>query len=697
MASLRDQLLAAFAVEYRDHVEAIRAILARASAGEAADLRDAFRRAHSLKGAARAVDMPAVEAAAHAMESGFAGLMEEGHVTSAEAGRIASDLDAIQRMVEAHYQEGARPAEAPGDPPAATTTEFVRINAQQLQVLSVSMHELTAGLDMMDPGAERLANLAARAEGLARLLERASTHGDAGGRDVDGLAQEARMVARGLATATRQQRDAVRHSLAAAGRVRSDIELLALVPAGNVFAGLEEMVRNIAAELGRLVKVTVDGLDVQADRGLLQALRDPVIHLLRNAVAHGIEPPAERRAAGKPETGEIALTIRSRAGRLELAVTDDGRGPDLRRIEEAAVRQGLLGARNTGQAAPSADRLLALVFEPGFSTAETVDKVSGRGMGLSVVAEAARRAGGGAMMSRRLPWGAEILVSTPLSASRQPVLVAEVGEQVYGLPSRAIERVVHARSSALQVVDGRQVLMLDSEGNKVGVPVVSLRRMIGGTGGAGEESETVSIAVLRQGEQRLGVRVDALSDVRTLTVSQLAHDDVDELVQGAVQLDQRQVGVVINPEALMRRYFRDEASLGAPVEAVRAGSQARRRTVLVVDDSVTTRTLEKSILEANGYSVLLAVDGVDALDRLRASAVEIDLVVADVEMPRMDGFQLLAAMKNDRKLSSLPIIMMTSRASPDDVRRGMDLGADAYLVKQTFDQRELLDAIGQLL
>jgi two-component system chemotaxis sensor kinase CheA len=164
-----------------------------------------------------------------------------------------------------------------------------------------------------------------------------------------------------------------------------------------------------------------------------------------------------------------------------------------------------------------------------------------------------------------------------------------------------------------------------------------------------------------------------------------------------VQLEHEQVAVVINPEALLRRYARNE--LGLRSAAVRAPVQAKaaRRTILIVDDSVTTRTLEKSILETHGFDVMLAVDGIDALNRLRSSTVTVDLIVADIEMPRMDGFGLLAALKGDSQLARIPIIMMTSRAAPDDVRRGMELGADAYLVKQTFDQRELLSTIGQLL
>jgi two-component system chemotaxis sensor kinase CheA len=694
MADIREQLLAAFEVEYREHVDAIRDALQRASAGEPVNVREIFRRAHSLKGAARAVDLPEIEEAAHAMESAFAEVMEQGgQVHPGLAGRVTGNLDAIERRAAAVYNRA--PPDNPTDaaPSEQAPTEFLRVNAGRVQQLSTAMHDLSANLDMLDIDADDLRGIQVRADSLARMLERPGLHLE----DAARLAQEARAIARGLYSAVRDHREISRRSALAAGRLRDEIERIALVPASTVFAGLETMLRDMADEIGKRVDVRIEGLDTQADRLLLQSLRDPVIHLLRNALAHGMETPLDRHSMGKPERGEIGLRVTARAGKLEIAVYDDGRGPDLRRIEEVALQRGLILPRAEREAPPTAERLLAIVFEPGFSTAEAVDRVAGRGMGLSVVAETARRAGGGAFMRRRMPYGAEVVISTPLSAARQPVLLAFEGEQIYGFPTRALEKVLHVLPEQIERLDGREVIKFVVDGNQVVAPVVSLGLVLGATGAVGKDTDFVNMAVMRLGDQRLGVRVDAFSDVRTATVAALTHPDVDDLVQGAVQLEHEQVAVVINPEALLRRYARNELGLRAAV--VRAPVQAKvaRRTILIVDDSVTTRTLEKSILETHGFNVVLAVDGLDALDRLRSSTVAIDLIVADIEMPRMDGFGLLAALKGDAQFGRIPIIMMTSRAAPDDVRRGMELGADAYLVKQTFDQRDLLSTIGQLL
>ena len=702
MADIRELLLAAFEVEHREHVDAIRDALVRARAGADVDIREIFRRAHSLKGAARAVDLPEIEEAAHVMETRLGEAMDaDGAIDKAGLDEIASLLDTVERHAAILYRRddavntdlGAEPSQ-PAAAPASI--EFLRVDAAQVQRLGVAMHELSANLDFLDH-TTTLRDLAARSEALARLLERAPA--DRGREDTARLIQEARALSRGMAAASRQHRESSRTSVNAAARLREEIERVALVPASTVFVGLDAMIRDMAAEAGLRVDVQMTGLETRADRLLLQTLRDPVIHLLRNAIAHGLESPMERLAAGKSDTAQIGLTIRARAGRLDLSVFDDGRGPNLRRIEEVAIRRGLLHERAPGETPPSADRLLALVFEPGFSTAQTVDRIAGRGMGLSVVAETARGAGGGAYMLRRRPWGTEVLISTPLSAARQPVLLTYDGANGYGLPTRSVERVIHTTVADLELLDGRQVVKLQIDGNQVVVPVVSLSQVLGRAmqgSPSGEESNFVNIAVLRQGDQRLGIRVDAFDEVRTATVVALTHPDVDELVQGAMQLEQDRVVIVVSPEALMRRYARNELTLRAMPDAA-AHKQKARRTILVVDDSVTTRTLEKSILEASGFTVILAVDGLDALDKLRGSTAVIDLIVADIEMPRMDGFQLLAALKSDTALASIPIIMMTSRADPADVRRGMDLGADAYLVKQTFDQTELLGAIGQLL
>jgi two-component system chemotaxis sensor kinase CheA len=382
-------------------------------------------------------------------------------------------------------------------------------------------------------------------------------------------------------------------------------------------------------------------------------------------------------------------------------VYDDGPGPDLARIEAAARAKGLLPPVGPDTPAPSPEEVLALAFEPGVSSAGAVDRLSGRGMGLSVVLQAVRGLGGSARLAARRPNGAEVIVSAPLSTARQTIVLVEAGGATYGVPSFGVVRLLRIGRSGLESVEGAPAARIEIEGQHVVVPVVAMASILNDAPAeALAPGGVISALLLARGERYVAFAVDALSDVREMAVEAVEAIGIDPaLTLGAGLLEDDTPVVALNPDGLVDRWLRDERRLAAaglglastPAEAPKS------RTVLVVDDSITTRTLEKSILESQGYRVLLAVDGVDALHILRSGEALIDLVVADIEMPRMDGFSLLQAIKADAALATLPVILMTSRDDPTDVRRGMELGAEAYITKQKFDQRELLATIGRIL
>ena len=696
MADIREQLLAAFALEHREHQTAIREALSRARQGETIDVREVFRRAHSLKGAARAVDRPEVEAAAHALETLFAPALETGVALSGEQiGQALAKLDEIERAVAPKQTEEKRQSESSSAGPAG---EFLRVAGQRVAQLSSTVHELSAEIDAGAHASDVAAALARDVQSLSRALDAALQNPAKAQQNLARLAQQARLLARQAGMAARSQSERSWAASRLTAQLREEVARVAMVSADTVFGGLGPMLGDLAREQGIAADLKVSGLSTEADRALLQSLRDPVIQLLRNALAHGGESAVERARMGKPEALEVSIALSARAGRLLLVVADDGRGPDWRRIEETAVARGMIGdISDTGM---SEDALASFVFEPGFSTAAQVEAIAGRGMGLSVVAEAVRRAGGAVHMRARRPFGTEFVLSTPLTAARQSVLLLEEGAARFGLPTYAVERVVETRLSALDLLSGRQTLSLELEGNQILVPVVPLNRITGvksmSSGGASGEDK-VTVAILRQGETRLGLIADAAQEVREATLVNFEAGHLPDINLAATQLDDGASAAVLDPEVIFQRFLRQDLDLAADRSAVRATDRGRKLTILVVDDSVTTRTLEKSILEAQGYGVMLAVDGLNALEVLKRDGAEIDLVVADVEMPRLDGFGLLETLKRDAALARLPVIMMTSRADQSDIARGLELGADAYLVKQSFDQRELLTTIRQLL
>ena len=734
MPDLRAQLLAAFEVEHRDHVEAVRRALA---APAEADLREMFRRIHSLKGAARAVDLPTIEDLAHRLEERLAEVMTEGSGLSPDmVDMIHMGLDAIEAQAAAERQGQAppdataaaealgrraqdaapppapAPAPAPGPPPppaneapgADKAPEYVRVDAELSQRLTEAMHQLSSDLQ----AEEGLADLVQRLKRDGRSLERLwpEVRGRTGhGRDAASLnAFEAglRSLIRDLSDLSRRQARTSWAVSQSAAVLREQVDEIALTPAENLLGDLARMTRDIAREQGVEVEVRFDGLEVRAERRVLQALRDPIIHLLRNAVSHGAEPPEARAKAGKPPRLQVGLAARARGGRLEIRVIDDGAGPDLSKIEAAAVARNLLPPRRRGDPRRTADEILALAFEPGVSVSDSVDRISGRGMGLSAVNQTLLALGGSVRLVQREPAGTEVVLSAPLSAARQTLVTLRAGDALYALPSFGVRGLLRLSGAEMEIVEGVPSARIQIDGSDIVTPVIPLRALLDDLPLAPPDpTKTVPAALLVRGDRRLLLSVDAIEDVRELTVQSLQDNRAHPgLSVGAALLDDDQPVLVLSAEALVERWVRNARRVSASALGLappQASESRAARTILVADDSITTRTLEKSILEAQGYRVILAVDGVDALNTLRSGAAVIDAVVADIEMPRMDGFALLQAIKADAGLADLPVILMTSRDDPQDIRRGLDLGAEAYITKQKFDQRELLATISRVL
>ncbi|WP_019904464.1 response regulator [Methylobacterium sp. 77] len=760
---IRQQLLAAFEVEHREHIDAIRAALAGAAEDIPPDWHDVFRRAHSLKGASRAVDLPKVEAVAHRLETLFERIVAgstaldrdatgavhlaldriEAHVATlkneADTPMPADALAALDHCLAAPSKAPAAPDQLPPSRPEPSTAgnpaqaspaksllqaeataeagSLLRVPADAVEALTRASHELTSALGAESVMADGLARLRRDAAALGRRAEalrgRRAPPGTIRPREPDSTEEmhaldamkaelrgfEAALLAlsRDAALLAQIRTGAIAAAEAASARIGREAERLALVPAETVFGAFPRALRDMAREAGREIDVSARGLDLPVDRAMLQSLKDPVLHALRNALSHGAETPEQRQRQGKSPALSISLDVAVRGGRLVIGIHDDGRGPDLRAIAATARARGLIG---TADGDP--DSLLALVFEPGFSTAAAVDTLSGRGIGLSVVADTVRRLGGSVQLEPRVPVGTSLIMHLPLSAARRTMLLVDVGASTFALPSASVERLLRLDRSTLGSAMGQIVVRLPREGDEdLSMPLVDLASLVGVKGDESRQDEgrPVTAVLMRAGGRSWAVRIDALRDVRTLLVMPAPPIGGDRrLIAGTVVLGGDTPVLVLDPEGLAARA--GEISHAAPEprsEGTGTAAAPRRSTILVVDDSITTRTLEKGILESAGYRVVVCVDGQDALDRLRAGIERVDLIVADVEMPRLDGFGLLKALRADEAFARLPLILMTSRGDADDVARGLGLGADAYLTKQTFDQRQLLDTIGQLL
>lgn len=639
----------------------MRAALDRAESGVDPDLRDLFRRAHSLKGAARAVELPAIETEAHQLESLLATQSDAGSLEQQTIAVIRAALDRIENEDDGPKEE---PASVGADPVRSEDVKLVRVRKAELDQLARDVGNLSTLLGWRSAHQHVLSDL-------ARLLAS------------EPPPYEVARAARTLAAMAREVANEEANLARALNEFEHNAQGVALAPVGDMLGGLDRMVRDLSTQAGKEARLRVDGGDLEADRRVLERLRDPLIHLIRNAVSHGIESPAVRLAAGKPASATVAVTISRSGGDLTIVVEDDGRGLDRAAIAKSAGLSGPL---------PPDPVLFAHLFEQGFSTAGTVDSISGRGVGLAVVAEAVRELGGRTQIAPAQDGsGTRAEIRVPPIAIRQMLLIVEAGGQQVGLPARAIRRLRRVTADQIETVS-KETYAAGPNGAKP-IRTVFLTDLIGGSA-PGSAATSWHAAELSGGEAPLLLLVDELVSSEPQLVQAASELAVAAPLVAGLVVQGDAVIPVLDPAAVSLA-LRHRPSTAVPV--AEPAAQTAPATILIVDDSVTTRTLERSILEGRGYRVLVAVDGQEALERLRANHAEIALVVADVEMPRLDGFGLLSAVRNDPMLANIPVVMMTSRDNPDDVRRGLDLGANAYVTKQTFEAGALLDTIARFV
>ena len=672
MKDIRQKLLATFQIEHRDHVEQIRSLLAMIEkttvqpAG--AELEEAFRRAHSLKGAARAVDLRPVEGLAHRLETLFSRIRQgvvvlDKNVASVVQQVLDASEDCVSALGESRPNTGFRPAlqaiervlgiepeaagasepEAAAPVPTFQSLETVRITARNFDGLlrsaggllteSQRQNQVTeqlnqmasqlAGMEKETECAHRAASASLRRLGAVREFSRLSSFLDSMERQVRSLSKQAGSVRR------LQQRSSwtMRHM---GKQLQRDIWQARMAPAESLFEGYRRMVRDLARGESKEIEFRAASTGVLADRRVLEALKDPLMHVLRNALSHGIEPPRGRAAKGKSPMGLVTLGIAAQGQRLTISIQDDGRGVDLARVAEVAVRQRILSEADAALRTPQ--ELSRILFRAGFSTSPTVTDLSGRGMGLSVVHEAVRRLQGEVELRPADGCGTSILLSAPLSISTHRLLLVSCAGASFAIPIHLIVRLHRIRLDSVQTMEGKPVILLDGQPT----PLFSMRQLLNLEQSlTSAQPDVLWVMVLRSSE-RVAVAVDAFLRETDAVIQDLgpAAGPAGK-VSGGILLEDGKVAFVLNLMALLDTSgHRDLPSIWEPHEPA---PEQRPASILVVDDSMTTRTLEKSILEAYGYRVRVAVDGVEALDQLRAEKA--DLVIADVQMPRMDGFR----------------------------------------------------------
>lgn len=774
------RLLPIFREEAREHIAAIATTLSELErvplAARPPLVETAFREAHSLKAAARAVGRREIERVCQSVESVFAALKRGALAPSpallealanaadaledflaaidaapeapalARAAALAAVLDAMleRAVADVPEQPVARPtvpslppsmpaasdapppptglprlpADVPPEPVVAgdavlshvgATPDTVRLSVQRLDTLLRQVEEMLAeklaalelvtqlgeAVGLLSEWKTKIRNIRTAVPALHSGPDRAAANlSREAMRQINAFLEEGEEQMRGLAgnlAMTRKLADADARRLASkVDRLLYDMKQILTLPCGSLLQLFPRVVRDLARDQGKAVSLAISGADLQMDRHMLEELKEPLLHLVRNCVDHGIEKPEARAAAGKPAHASITLAVTAvEGGKIEFAIADDGAGIATEKLAVVAKKAGFLREETTpvDEAA-----LLQLVFQSGVSTSPMITDVSGRGLGLAIVREKVERLGGTVAVETQRGRGTTFRLTVPLTLATYRGILVRLGERLFIVPTIGVERVVGVSRAAISTVENRPMLDIA----KSLVPLVRLHDVLelpGPPPGAATRTRLTAI-VLGTKTRRVAFEVDGIEGDHEILVKPLGRYLARvRNVQGASVLATGAIVPILNTDDLLK----SAAKLGrAPVsaEAPRAAGEMQQKSVLLVEDSITARGLLKNILEMAGYRVTTAVDGMEAWTALNLDAF--DLVVSDVEMPRMNGFELTARIRADKTLHDLPVVLVTALDSREDRERGVDVGANAYIVKGGFDQGRLIEAVRRL-
>jgi two-component system, chemotaxis family, sensor kinase CheA len=472
--------------------------------------------------------------------------------------------------------------------------------------------------------------------------------------------------------------------------LEQEIKRLRMLPLSTITSSFPRMVRDLAKQSRKEAVLITIGGETELDRRILEGIKDPLVHLLRNAVDHGIETPDRRRALGKSRTGEITISAEQYGKEVVIRISDDGAGLDLEAIRHAVSRQGRKDAATMTEA-----ELLEAIFSLGVSTSRMITDISGRGVGLNVVRNNIENLQGRIQVDYKPGSGTSFTLTLPLALTGTRGLLIRSAGQLFVAPITSVERTLSVRPEDIFTLEGRDTI----EYNGRPVTLVRLSDLLELPDRPISDNKRFPAIVMVVAERRMAFLVDELTGEQEVVVKDLGKQLARVAgIAGATVLGNGEVVLILNAADLMKLAvsFHKSSLLEDFQQETTPDVVRSAKCILVVDDSITTRTLEKNILEAAGYNVKIAMDGYEALAIVR-SADRPDLVVTDIVMPRMDGFDLTKNIKEDPQTSSLPVILVTSLDSPEDKERGIEVKADAYIVKSSFDQVNLLETIEQLI
>lgn len=763
------KLLVTFRIEADAHLQIMVSgllTLEKTSPAEQFSLVEAiFRAAHSLKGAARAVNLTQVEAVCRSLENVFSAVKEKRFIISPESiDLLLQATDTLERLLAIDDSEAGAlkpltgalirqldellsrplpkfftPAAGSGGPAspspshsapteagmraprsstpsrAATT---VRVSADKLDDVMRQVEELLLPCLSVGHRAEELGyastTLAAwkkqrlQVQPILRVVDRELTqnvgenNGSIGEHELPKLlkyldAEQMQMkVLEGQLTRLQRAAEQDQRLLTSlTDCLRQDIKEMQLLPFASLLQILPRFSRELARSQGKNLEMTIQGSELEIDRHILEEMRDPLIHLVRNCIDHGIEPSAVRVGKGKPPNGTITLACSQKdSGTVELLVADDGAGFDLGMVRAAACKLGVI---STEDAEHLGEReVAALAFQSGVTTSPIVTDISGRGLGLAIVQEKVEHLGGSVVIKSTPGAGTAFHISLPRTLANFRGLLVHSGEQLFVIPSTSVERVVRVAYQEIRTVENRDTILVD--GQPVSLVWLSDVLELPRHSESREATDCATAVVLGSGLLRVAFLVEAIVGEQEVLAKALVRPLIRvRNIAGASVLGSGRMAPVLNPADLLKSAVKRPSPTLASTRQFRPSKDEKteKQSILVVEDSITSRVLLKHILESAGYRVSTAVDGVDGFTTLKTGAF--DLVVSDVEMPRMDGFGLTAQIRAEKQFAGLPVVLVTALESREHRERGIDVGANAYIVKSSFDQSNLLEVIRRLI
>jgi two-component system chemotaxis sensor kinase CheA len=735
-------LRATFKVEADEHLQVIAAGLLTLEKTPLPDeqrslVETVFRAAHSLKGAARAVNFTEVESVCQSLEEVFAAWKRQESKPSPQAlDKVLRSLDAVTGILAApaaqqaadarpsflSRTETARPVEtfgsllsvnepvAPEKPAAEETVRIAvaKLDTQLLEAEEMLAAKLTTGqrasdlrelMERFGEWKKEWATVQPEVRALRQTFERpgsvrAATSPPGSARLVEFFDWNHDYLRSLESKVTALKRTADQDYLVV-GKLVDDLlqdsKKLLMLPLATVGALFPKLVRDLCRDEGKEADLVILGEEVEIDKRTLEEMKDPFIHLLRNCVDHGIEPPWQRIKLGKPARATITLAVSQVNGnKVEFLVSDDGAGIEIERVKASAVKHGLVSMDE--MRGINEHEALALIFQADVSTSPIITQLSGRGLGLAIVREKTEKLGGHVFVESQRHGGTTIRITLPVALTTFRGILVEVAERVFVVPAAQVERVTRFKAEDVQTVGGRETLSLN--GRAVALARLADTLELPAAERNCDPLAATPVVILGAGDQRVAFAVDAVLDEQEVLVKRLGKPlSRVRNITGATVLGSGRVAPILSVADLLKS-ARKSGSTATRAITTASQTEKEARAILVVEDSITSRMLLKGILESAGYRVKTAVDGLEAFTSLRAE--RFDLVVSDVEMPRMNGFALTARIRADKKLADLPVVLVTALETREDRERGIDAGANAYLVKSSFDQSNLLEAVRRL-